>query len=316
MPPTDVLFVADPAQALNPTADTTYVMITEALRRGHRPWLATLDGVALEEEQAWARAVPVTVEGEGGPVAHAGDAARRPMAEFGVVLMRKDPPFDADYLTATWILDRAATLVLNHPAGLRHANEKLSIHRFPHLTPRTRILRRADDLHRTLADFGGKMVVKPVYGFGGRAVLVAREDDANLNAIFELATHEGATWTVAQEFVPGVSEGDKRIVMIDGVAEGAVLRVATRGEARSNFHVGGVGVKTTLSEDDRRICEEVGPFLREHGLYFAGIDVIGGRLTEINVTSPTGMQEINRLDGLSGDDTMQARFWAGIERRM
>lgn len=314
----DVLFVIDPLPALVPGADSTYVMILEAQRRGLRVFAATLQDLLLAGPEARAHATPIAIAEVGTPVLASGEAIQRALAEFSVVLMRKDPPFDQGYLTATWILDRAKahTLVLNDPAGLRHANEKLSIFEFPDLIPQTRILRREDDLRAALDDFGGQMIVKPVFGFGGREVLRARKDDPNLGALFELATQEGTRWTVAQAFVPEAADGDKRILLVDGDPIGAVLRVPAKGEGRNNFHAGGTAAKTELSDRDREICTAVGPYLRAHGQFFAGIDVIGGCLTEINVTSPTGMQEINRLEGLEGDTTMEAVFWSGIQRRL
>lgn len=314
----DVLFVVDPLPLLNPTADSTYVMIHEAQRRGHRPWAVTLEGMSAHGAQTLVDAVPVRIEGTGAPVTAAAGPERRDLAGFDVVAMRKDPPFDQDYLVATWLLERARgkTLLINDPQGLRDVNEKLAILAFPELTPETRILRTREDLHATLADFGGRMIVKPIFGFGGRAVLQARADDPNLNALFELATEEGARWTVAQRFVEAAKIGDKRILLVNGDPVGAVLRVPAEGEGRSNFHVGGSAAATELDEDDRRICATVGPWLRDRGQFFVGLDVIGGKLTEINVTSPTGMQEINRLGALPDDATMQARFWDGIEAKL
>ena len=314
----DVLFVVDPLPLLNPTVDSTYVMITEALRRGHRPFAVTLDGMTGHGAEPRAHAQPVAVDADGGPVVATGPAELRPLGSFGAVCMRKDPPFDQNYLVATWLLERARseTLLINDPRGLREVNEKLGILAFPELTPPTRILRRTEDLLAALDEWGGRMVVKPVFGFGGRAVLQARRDDPNLMAILELATKEGAEWTVAQAFVEKAKLGDKRILLVDGTPVGAVLRVPAEGEGRSNFHVGGSAAATELDEDDQKICETLGPFLREQGQFFVGIDVLGGKLSEINVTSPTGMQEINRLDSLSGDSTMEARFWDGIEAKL
>lgn len=315
---TDVLFIADPPATFDPRADSTYVMVREAIRRGHVPYGATLDGLFLDGAAAGAHAgrLSFSDDTEGARVV-LGDRVARSLSSFGVVLMRKDPPFDSDYVTATWILERARseTLVLNDPRGLRELNEKLAILPFPDLIPRTRILRKMADLRAALADFGGRMIVKPVFGYGGREVLQARRGDPNLSSILEIATDDETRWTVAQEFIEAAGEGDKRILLVDGEPIGAVLRVPDSGELRGNFHAGGTPHATRLDERDREICNRVGPFLRELGLYFVGIDVIGGFLTEINVTSPTGMQEINRLEKLGGDDTMQARFWAGIEAK-
>ncbi len=314
----DVLFVCDPPESFSPIGDSTLVMISEALRRGHRPYCAMLPDLALRGDQAWARVDALRIE-----TTAQGDAARRAlsptwrsMAEFGVVLMRKDPPFDQGYLTATWILDRAQTAVLNAPAGLRNFNEKLSLAQFAELAPATYVLREAQEIRRVLAELGGRMILKPVFGFGGREVLLARADDPNLGSLIELATAEGTRWTIAQEYLPAATQGDKRILLIDGEPAGAVLRVGMPNEVRNNFHAGGKPVAAVLDDADLAICRRVGPILREQGQFFVGLDVIGARLTEINVTSPTGMQEINRLGALRDDETMQACFWRTLEGKL
>jgi glutathione synthase len=310
------LFVLDPPETFSPTADSTYVMVTEALRRGHEPYGALLRDLSLHASHAFANARPLGFR-EGDDTLRFIDApARRPMSDFDVVVMRKDPPVDQGFMTSTWILDRAGTLVINHPAGLRSLNEKLSIAAFAEFTPRTFVSRDADELREILAKLGGRMIVKPVYGFGGREILLAREDDPNLGSLLEIATAEGTRWTVAQEYVPAASEGDKRILLVDGAPIGAVLRVPAQGEIRNNFHAGGSPVRVELDANDKAICEAVGPMLRETGQFFVGLDVIGGKLTEINVTSPTGMQEINRLEQRGEDETTQALFWDALESKL
>ncbi len=313
----EALFIIDPLEQLSPAADTSLVMMHEGLRRGHQVYVATLSDLGIETGGPFAHAQQVVTALEGW-VQKEGEPMRRPLADFDVVFMRKDPPFDDDYLSATWILEaaRGQCMLVNDPAGLRELNEKLAILAFPELIPATRLLRRRVDLDRALADFGGKMIVKPVFGFGGREILQAREGDPNLGSIYELATRESTRWTVAQAFIESAHEGDKRILLVDGEPIGAVMRVPARGELRNNFHAGGHPEATELDERDHEICARVGPHLRERGQFFAGLDVIGGLLTEINVTSPTGMQEINALGGLTGEDTMQARFWTGVERRL
>jgi len=319
----DVLLVLDPLEQLNPASDSSYVMITGALSRGYRPFAVQLSGLSLRNDSAFANATPLALgspskPGEPAPLIAAGPAERRSAGDFRVILMRKDPPLDSDFITATWWLDRAGaeTLVLNEPAGLRDLSEKLAILEFPSLIPRTYMLRDRDDLREVLAELGGQMILKPVYGYGGRGVLIAREGDPNLSTLFELATDDGAEWTIVQEFVPEATRGDKRILLIDGEPVGAVLRVPASGELRNNFHMGGKAALTELTPRDRQICARVGPYLRERGQFFVGLDVLGDYLTEINVTSPTGMQEVNKLHGLRGDETMEAKFWAGIERRL
>ncbi len=310
----DVLFVMDSPQTFDPEADSTFVMITEALARGHRPYGTNLAGLSLHGAVARARVAPVDLVD--GRLAYTEPARARELHEFGAVLMRKDPPVDQGYLAATWILDHAGTLVLNGPAGLRTLNEKLSILRFTDLVPRTFISRDSDELREILETLGGRMIVKPVYGYGGREILLAREDDANLGSLLELATAEGTRWTVAQEYLPAAVEGDKRILMVEGEPIGAVLRVPAKGELRNNFHTGGRPRLSELTDRDRAICSAVGPMLREADQFFVGLDVIGGRLTEINVTSPTGMQEINRLQDLHGPQTMQSLFWDALQARI
>ena len=315
----DALFVLDPVSQLDPRADTSHVMITEALRRGHRPFFTTLDGLALAGGGAWAHARPLAVASDqaDAPLVAGGPAQRRELGSFAVIFMRKDPPVDEDFITATWILDRArGSLVLNEPAALRDLNEKLSMLAFPELIPDTRLLRRSADIRQAIAELGGRAILKPVLGYGGREVLQAVEGDPNLSTLIELATHDGARWTVVQEFLPAASRGDKRILLVEGEAIGAVLRVPAKGELRNNFHAGGRPEATELSPREQQICAAVGPWLAERGVFFAGIDVIGDQLTEINVTSPTGMQEVNRLAGLHGPQTMQARFWDGVETRL
>jgi glutathione synthase len=314
----DVLFVLDPLPTINPRADTSYVMIREALRRGHRPFYVTLAGLSVHNEQAFsaARAVGPASHDEFAPLVDLGPSEPRSLASFAVVFMRKDPPVDANFIAATWILDRAGTLVLNEPAGLRNFNEKLSMLAFPELVPDTRLLRNIADLRMALADMGGTMIVKPLLGYGGREVLQARTGDPNLSTLLEIATADETRWTIAQQFIPEASLGDKRILLVEGEPIGAVLRVPAKGELRDNFHAGGKPVATELSARDREICSVIGPWLREHGLFFVGIDVIGPYLTEINVTSPTGMQEVNRLHDLRGDATMEAKFWTAVETRL
>ncbi len=318
MPDTsDVLFVMDPPETFNPRADSTFVMITEAFRRGHRPFGTNLGGLGLHGHEATARVAPVAlVDGESPRLVYAEAPRKRPMSEFAAVIMRKDPPVDQSYIAATWILDHAGTMVLNAPAGLRTLNEKLSILRFGELVPKTFISRDSDELREILDALGGRMIVKPLYGFGGREILLARADDPNLGSLLELATAEGTRWTVAQEYLPAAVEGDKRILLVGGEPIGAVLRVPAKGELRNNFHAGGRPVLGELTDRDLAICSAVGPMLREADQFFVGLDVIGGYLTEINVTSPTGMQEINRLQGLEGDLTMQARFWDALDVRL
>ncbi len=310
------LFVLDPPETFSPTADSTYVMVTEALRRGHEPHGVLLSDLSLHASSAFANARPLGFRDGDATLRFVAEALRRPIADFDVVIMRKDPPVDQGFMTSTWILDRAGTLVVNEPAGLRSLNEKLSIAAFADLTPKTFVSRDPAELREILASLGGRMIVKPVYGFGGREILLAREDDPNLATLFEIATADGTRWTVAQEYMPAAAEGDKRILLVDGEPIGAVLRVPARGELRNNFHAGGSPVRAPLDDADEKICAAVGPMLRDNGQFFVGLDVIGGKLTEINVTSPTGMQEINRLEQRDAATTTQALFWDALESKL
>jgi glutathione synthase len=204
--------------------------------------------------------------------------------------MRKDPPVDVTYLHATWILEQARgkTLLVNDPRGLRELNEHLAVLRFPELTPPTLVTRDTARLASFQREQGGAIVVKPVDGFGGLGVFVVRDGDPNASSIYETSTGAGTRWTMAQKYLPEAVDGDKRILLFDGEPLGAVLRVPGRNEARGNLHVGGRAVKTTIDADDRAIIAAIAPTLRAHGQLLVGIDVIGGRLTEINITSPTG----------------------------
>jgi glutathione synthase len=228
-----------------------------------------------------------------------GTRARRALGEFDVTWMRKDPPVDVTYLHATWILEQARghTLLVNDPRGLRELGEHLAVLRFPTLTPPTLVTRDPARLRAFLDEQGGAIVVKPVDGYGGLGIFVARLGDPNTSSIFESATGAGTRWTVAQRYLPEVTEGDKRIVLVDGEPVGAVLRVPAAAEARGNLHVGGRPVKAEITARDRELIAAVAPTLREFGQVFVGLDVIGGMLTELNITSPTGIRHIAALDG-------------------
>jgi len=230
---------------------------------------------------------------------HLEPAAPHRLAEFDVVLMRKDPPVDVSYLHATWILDhaRGKTLLVNDPRGLRELNEHLAVLSFPALTPPTIVTRSAARLREFQAQQGGAIVVKPVDGYGGLGIFVVRDGDLNASSILETSTGAGTRWTLAQRYLPEAVDGDKRILLADGEPVGAVLRVPAEAEARGNLHVGGRAVKATIDARDREIIAAVAPFLREHGQIFVGLDVIGGMLTELNITSPTGVRHAAQLDG-------------------
>lgn len=292
-------------------------MMREALSRGHEVWTCTLQGLHISGKGPSALSKRLTQDAM--QLSH---DERSPQTlslnDLDCIVMRKDPPFDESYLTATWILSCVSgdTQVINDPSGLRDLNEKLAIFAFPQFSPPTQIARTPDQLRQTLKDFNGDMILKPVLGFGGRGILRARQDDPNLSTLFEIATEEGERFTVAQAFLPEAQNGDKRILLVDGAPVGAVLRVPAQGELRGNLHVGGRAKKTELTPKEQEICGVVGPYLRDRGQFFVGIDVIGDYLTEINVTSPTGMQEINALGKLTGSKRMESIFWDALESRL
>jgi glutathione synthase len=295
-----LLFILDPLPALHLAGDSSYALMLEAARRDHEVWTCQVDHLGLEHDDAVAAAVPTEVRAgaDWREAFTTGERATVPLEFFDCVLMRKDPPVDAEYLQATWLLERARgrTLLVNDPRGLREVNEHLAVLAFPDLTPPTIVTRDQARLRAFLDEQGGAIVVKPVDGYGGLGVFVVRSGDPNLSSLLETATRAGRAWTLAQRYLPEAAAGDKRILLCDGEPIGAVLRVPPAGEARGNLHVGGQPQRTELDDDDRQIIRALAPFLRSHGLLFVGVDVIGGRLTELNVTSPTGIRHIEALE--------------------
>ncbi len=295
-----VLFIVDPLDRLALAGDTSYALMLECATRGWDVWTCQLEHLGLAHDDAVVDAVltiviPATTPAEAFQTE--GRAGKR-LADFDVVVMRKDPPVDVAYVTATWILEhaRGKTLVVNDPRGLRELNEHLAVLRFPQLTPPTIVTRSVERLRAFQREQGGTIVVKPVDGYGGLGIFVVRDGDDNASSILETSTDAGRKWTIAQRYLPEVAAGDKRIVLVDGEPIGAVLRVPAPAEARGNLHVGGRVVKTTLDERDREIVATLAPWLRDHGQILVGLDVIGGMLTELNITSPTGVRHIARLD--------------------
>lgn len=293
-------FVMDPVEQEPMAGSTTIVMMREAQERGHTVLYVDPADLAIDAGRVSARAVPITLDLESDRPVTRGEARVYDFdAEVDVAFQRKDPPVDRDYIVATQILDVCReTIVLNRPISVIAFNEKLLATRFADLMPATRVSRDPAALKAFMADQGGQMIVKPLDGKGGEGIFHVTSDDRNLNSILEQSTAFGTRSVMAQEYVPEIREGDKRILLLEGEPIGAVLRVPTQEESRANFHVGGSARKAPLSDADRAIVSKVGPFLKEHGLFFVGIDVIGDKLTEINVTSPTGVQEINALDGV------------------
>jgi len=295
------LFVMDPLARLQIAGDSTFAIMLAAQGRGHDIWFCEPRHLSLEHAEAVARAWPTTVRRVTGDHYLLGPQSVVPLRSCDAVFMRKDPPFDLDYYFATLLLERARgqTLIINDPRGLREQNEKLSVLEYPDLCPPTVVTRETNRLRSFLAEQGGEMVVKPLDASGGFGVFHVRKGDPNTGAILEQATNLGRRWTMAQKYLPGVRRGDKRILLIDGEFLCAVLRVPAPDDARGNLHVGAKPMATTLDERDQAIVSAVGPRLRERGHFFVGLDVIAGWLTEVNVTSPTGILEANALDGAS-----------------
>lgn len=294
-------FIMDPVETINTEKDTTFVLMLEAQARGHEVWYLELKDMFVKETQACANATPISLE-RSEEFYKLGKTQTMKLDSFDVVWMRKDPPVNNDFLYATYILsliDEAKTKVLNNPTGIRESNEKLYSLFFPEIIPQSVVTKNIAELESLLSESGGEMVVKPLEGHGGEGVFYVREGDRNANVILEAITKFETEYVIAQKFIEEVFEGDKRIIVLNGEPIGAVLRVPKPGgEFRSNFHSGGSPAKSELTNRDLEICRQIGPRLREDGLYFVGIDVIGGYVTEINTTSPTGIQEINRLDGV------------------
>ncbi len=291
------VFVMDGLDRVNPELDTTFGLIEAATLSGHECHHCLIHQVERvgEEITALARRLHYAP----GALSLASQPARLPLAEVDAVFVRKDPPFDPAYSHATLLLEllRGRTLVINDPRGLRDANEKLYALTFSEWMPATIVTSDRATIHDFVAEVGGKAVIKPLDGAGGFGVLGLVQGDANARAIADLLTNEGKQLVMVQAFIPEVREGDKRVLMLDGELLGAILRVPAAGDHRANIHVGGTVVPTELDERERALVAAVGPRLRQDGLYFVGLDLIGGKLTEVNVTSPTGIRELSRFAG-------------------
>ncbi|WP_114228781.1 MULTISPECIES: glutathione synthase [Sphingomonas] len=311
--PLTVAVQMDPLESIAIAGDSTFALMLEAQARGHRLFHYAADALTYEDGQVRALAREVTVQRVEGDHFTAQAPAPLDLAQVDVVLMRQDPPFDIAYITAAHLLERlrGTTLVINDPRSVRDAPEKLFVLDFAQFMPATLITRSIDELKAFHAKHG-EIVMKPLHGNAGAAVFRIGRDGANLRALAELF---GEVWKepyIAQAFLPAVSEGDKRIILVDGEPVGAINRVPGAGEIRSNLAAGGTAVKTELSPREREICAALGPHLRERGLLFVGIDVIGGYLTEINVTSPTGLVALDRFDGINS----AGLIWDAIERKL
>ena len=307
-----IAFQMDPIGPINIEADSTFRIALEAQARGHELFYYTPDRLAYQEGRITARGWPLRVQRVAGAHYTLGDEQEVDLASFDVVWLRQDPPFDMFYITTTHLLDRLAptTLVVNNPFWVRNYPEKLLVLDFPDLTPPTTIARDLQTI-RAFKEKHGDVILKPLYGNGGAGVFRLTPDDRNLSSLHEMFTGFSREPLIVQKFLPAVSKGDKRVILVDGAPVGAINRVPQAGETRSNMHVGGRPEKVALTPRDLEICARIGPLLREKGQIFVGIDVIGDYLTEINVTSPTGIQELERFDGTNTAEII----WQAIEAK-
>ncbi|TVR10559.1 MAG: glutathione synthase [Salinarimonadaceae bacterium] len=302
----------DPIEAIKVAGDTTFSLLLEAQERGHELFFYTPDRLSMRDGAVIASVQPLGVKDVQGEHARLGESMRVDMRGFDVVLMRQDPPFDLAYITATHLLERIHphTLVVNDPAHVRNAPEKIFVTQFPQLMPPTLISRDKAEIEDFRKEHGA-VVMKPLHGHGGAAVLRILSDDPNFGSIFDLFSVTFREPWVIQRFLPKVSEGDKRIILVDGEARGAINRVPAPGDIRSNMVRGGAAAPTDFTPREREICETIGPQLQAMGMILVGIDVIDGFLTEINVTSPTGVRAIKRLGG----PDLAVDVWDAIEAK-
>jgi glutathione synthase len=314
----------DPMDTINIDGDSSFALMLEAQARGHELWhyevrhMSLKEGVTRPEggkriERLFARGHSVKVARQHGKHYEFGTEETIDLGTMDVILMRQDPPFDMAYITATHMLEHIhpGTLVVNDPASVRNAPEKILVTHFPDLMPPTLVTWDPTAIRQFRAEYKD-IIVKPLFGNGGAGVFRIKQDDENLGSLLEMFFARSTEPLMVQRYEPAVRQGDKRIILIDGEPLGAINRVPAAGEARSNMHVGGRPEKSPLTDRDREICAAIGPMLREQGLLFVGIDVIGNYLTEINVTSPTGLQEIARFDGVQ----LEKAIWDRIEQKV
>ncbi len=311
--PLTIAIQMDPISAVDIEADSTFALALEAQIRGHELYYYLTQNLSFQDGLVTARAHPIIVRPEKGHHVTMGPERVIDLADMDVVLMRQDPPFDMAYITATHILEHIhpETLVVNDPFHVRNAPEKLLVTHFDGLMPPTLISADIDAI-KAFRETHNDIILKPLYGNGGAGVFRLKRDDQNFNALMELFTEMYREPVIAQAYLPAVRDGDKRIILVDGEPVGALNRRPAEGETRSNLHVGGKAEAIDLSARDLEICTAIGPTLRDRGLIFVGIDVIGNYLTEINVTSPTGIQEIKKFGGAD----IAALIWDAIERRV
>lgn len=308
-----VAFQMDPVESIDIAADSSFALALEAQARGHGLYHYLPSALTLRDGRVRARARALELRREAGRHYTYGDWETLDLATLDLIMMRQDPPFDMAYITATHLLEKVhpETLVVNDPVEVRNAPEKLFVTRFPDLMPPTLISSDPGEIaafrrgHRDI-------ILKPLFGNGGADIFHVKPDDENLGALLEMFTRLYREPIMVQAYLPEIRQGDKRIILVEGEPVGAVNRIPPAGEARANLHVGGRAEAAPLSARDREVCTAIGPTLRARGLLFVGIDMIGDYLTEINVTSPTGIQEIDRLSGTN----IAGRVWDAIERRL
>lgn len=295
-------FILDPLDGIKTYKDSSYAMMEEAARRGHALFAIHQEGLRCRDGVVTATAWPLELTGDKYAWYQLGDAAQAPLSAYGAVLMRKDPPFDMEYIYSTYLLELAeqqGARIVNRPRALRDTNEKFAITRFTQFTVPTLVSRVEEEIRAFLAEHGD-MVLKPLDGMGGASVFRLHREDHNIGVVIETLTHYGRRTVMAQRYIPEIVKGDKRVLLIDGApAPYALARIPKQGETRGNLAAGGRGVAQPLSSRDREIAQTVGATLREEGLMLVGLDVIGDYLTEVNVTSPTGMREIHDQTGFS-----------------
>ena len=312
--PLKIAVQMDPIASINPMGDSTFAMMLEAQGRGHRIDYYVPGTLALRDNRVSANLAPITVfDKPKGEHFALGAFARADLADYDVLLMRQDPPFDMNYITLTHMLERLhpKTFVVNPPAAVRNAPEKILVTEFPELMPPTLVTRDRALIHEFRREHGN-IILKPLYGNGGAGVFFLQEGDQNLASLIELFEQSFREPFMVQKYLPDVRKGDKRIILVDGVAVAGLNRVPAEGEARSNMHVGGRPELSPLTRREHEICEAIGPALKQRDMIFVGIDVIGDYLTEINVTSPTGIREIKRFGG----PDIAVMIWDAIETRV
>jgi glutathione synthase len=312
-----LLYIMDPVESMIPEQDTTFALIGAGQRRGHENFHAELSQIYVTRGEVRARARKVRVNPTAAPFSVLEDApVDFGLDAFDAVLIRKDPPFDAQYLYVTLMLEhaRGKTLLINDPRGLRDANEKIYALQFPSFVPKTMVTANRQQLLEFAAEVGGKAVIKPLDGAGGFGVLALSTADQNARAIVDILTQEGRRLAMIQEYLPAVREGDKRVLLLDGEPLGAILRVPRADDMRSNIHVGGSVVPAELTPNEQAMVRAMAPRLKADGLVFVGLDVIGERLTEVNVTSPTGIQQLGSHTKSNPEDKVIAWIEARTTR--